>query len=199
MNTNDISVDCETLGTDYDAPILSIGAVAFDRTTGKLGAKFYQAIDLDSTIKSGRVSGSTLAWWMTQSTSAKAIFTAKETQSLATVLLAFSDWCRTVGKGIPRVWAKGPSADVTWIEHAMLTGGHGLAVPWHYTNVRCVRTIIELAEELTAFDQRTVKNVGIAHNALDDAVYQAKCVSAAYAALRSIKTIKVTRPDDEEL
>lgn len=208
MNLNDISLDTESLSVHYDAPLISIGAVAFDRTTGKLGPTFYVEIALDSALKSGRVLSSTLAWWINQSPRAKEIFATPDDKkpSLATALLSFGDWCRSVGKGVPRVWAKGPAQDITWIEHAMTVGGHGLAVPWHHSNVRDVRTIVELAEETTDFNAHTVADVGTAHNALDDAMYQANMISAAYAALSGKKAkpaagkpAKAPAPADDEL
>lgn len=186
MNRNDISVDLETLGTAFDAPVISIGAVAFDRTTGKLGQQFYKEVELNSAIKSGRVSASTLSWWINQSPRAKAIFTSKPDQpSLATALLDFTTWCRATGNGVPRMWANGPAQDITWLEHAITVGSHGLSPAWHHSNVSDVRTIKLLALEIAGFDANgEVEPVGEAHNALDDAVYQANVISACYAALR---------------
>lgn len=192
MNTSDISIDCESLGTAFDAPIVAIGAVVFDRTTGKLGATYYKEVELKSSINSGRVDPDALRWWISQSPRAKAIFGRNaDQQSLATVLQDFSTWCRGISGGVPRVWARGPTADVTWLEHAYTVGGHGLAIPWHFRNIRCVRTIVELAEEITGFDMKSVPDVGEAHNAVDDATFQAQVVSASYAALRALKPLSV--------
>lgn len=197
MNLDDISVDCETLSTLHDAPIISIGAVHFNRTTGKLGATFYEEVTIDSALRCGRPSADTLTWWITQGFKAKQIFTKPNTQKfgLATVLHNFSTWCRGVSVGcVPRMWAKGPAEDVAWIKHAMEMGGHGLTVPWAHHNVRDVRTIVELAEETTGFNSHSVADVGTAHNALDDATYQANVICAAYAALKGRKPVIV---DDE--
>src|SRR5690348_4173144 len=49
----DVMVDIETLSTRYDAAILSIGAVAFDRKTGILGPQFLICIDPRSTQDAG--------------------------------------------------------------------------------------------------------------------------------------------------
>ena len=146
MNLNDISFDCESLGVDTDAPIISIGAVAFDRTTGKLGQTFYKEIGIDSAIKAGRVRADTLRWWINQSPQARVLLSKPDSEkpSLATVLLEFTTWARGVGKGVPRVWAKGPAEDVAWLRTALRNGSHGLAEPWGYNNVRDVRTIIEV-------------------------------------------------------
>lgn len=185
MNTNDFSIDCEGLGRAYDAPIIAIGAVAFNRTTGKLGATFYEEIAIDSAIRSGRVDGQTVAWWITQSSRAKSIFSTPDEKkgSLATVLEKFSSWMRNAGKGVPRAWFNGIAQDGAWLEHAYTVGGHGLTCPWHYNNSRDLRVIVELAEDIAGFDRSTVKSVGVDHNAIDDATYQANVISAAYKAL----------------
>ncbi len=203
MNTNDISCDVETLSTYHDAPIISIGAVRFDRTTGKLGATFYEEIDIESAMKHGRPSADTITWWIMNGHKAKDIFrnSSEGKFSLATVLHNFATWCRGVD-GTPRMWAKGPAEDIAWLKHAYEVGGHGLTIPWHYSNVRDVRGIIELAEELAGFDLHSVAQVGTSHNALDDAKYQANVISAAYAALRSTKVALkqfITKPVDDEL
>lgn len=205
---NDISVDCETLGTAYDAPVIAIGARAFDRSTGKLYNTFYKEVMLSSAIKSGRVDGGTVSWWITQSPRAKAIFGDAKYEaaklSLASVLVEFSQWCRGEGKGSNDrsgplfVWANGPSQDITWLEHAYTVGGHGLTIPWRHDHARCLRTVVEPATLFAGFDKSKVKNVGVAHNAVDDATYQANVISAAWKALAG-KAVKPPVEDDDEL
>lgn len=187
MNLDDIMLDCETLSSKYDAPIIAVGGVHFNRTTGKLGATFYEEVSIASALRSGRPEADALRWWIDQSKTAKRVFANPDNDkfSLATVLMNFCTWCRGVSVGgAPRVWAKGPADDVTWVRHALDVGSVGLSEPWHYRNIRCVRTITELAEELVGFSPANVPDVGTAHNALDDAKYQANVVCAAYAALR---------------
>jgi hypothetical protein len=193
--SNDISIDCETLSKYFDAPVIAIGARAFDRTTGKIGAKFYMEVELSSAIKSGRVDGSTIAWWITQSDRAKKIFETPDSKksSLATVLVEFAHWARGQGKdsnqqsGTLYAWGNGSTQDITWLEHAYTVGGHGLTVPWDYNNSRDLRTIEDVATAIAGFDRSTVKEVGVAHNAVDDATYQANVISAAYAALMKLR------------
>lgn len=183
MNLNDISVACSALGTAFDAPVVAIGAVAFDRTTGKLGDTIYREIELNSAIKHCRVDAATLAFWIKQNPIAKSIFGNNADQaSLATVLLDFMSWCRATGKGVPRMWSHGAGQDITWLEHAVLVGSHGISPAWHPNNVFDVRTIIDLATEITAFDASAVKPAG--ETALDKATHHANVVSSCYAALR---------------
>lgn len=172
----DISIDIETLGTRFDAPVIAIGAVVFDRLTGNTGAEFYQEIDLDSAIRAGRVDGSTLSWWMTQSATARGVFPVKKDKgSLATVLCNFADFCRSISGGVPIVWGNGATFDITILEHAFAVGSVGLSAPWHYTNVRDMRTLVDVS----GLALGAVPSVGVAHNALDDAKYQAHYIAAA--------------------
>ncbi len=168
------SIDLETLGTRYNAPVISIGVVQFDPDTGKLGAEFYREIDIDSALKAGKASGSTLVWWMQQSEKPRRIFSAENKVSLATALDELATWLR--GKAMaPKVWGNGASFDITILEHAYENGCVGLREAWHYTNVRDMRTLVEAAQ-LDKGDWP--KDVGTHHNALDDAKYQAMVISA---------------------
>ncbi len=168
------SIDLETLGTRYNAPVISIGVVQFDPDTGKLGATFYREIDIDSAIKAGKISGSTLAWWMQQSEKARRVFGPDNKVSLATALDGLSTWLRGMAMA-PKVWGNGASFDITILEHAYENGCVGLREAWHYTNVRDMRTLVEAAQ-LDKGDWP--KDVGTHHNALDDAKYQAMVISA---------------------
>lgn len=190
MNTNDISIDLETLGTAADAAILAIGAAVFDRTTGKVRGTYYVEIEGDSAIRGRTVTFDTIAWWIQQGHKAKQVFeknSANEKRSLPTALMDFATWCRSAGCGVPRAWGNGATFDITILEHAYLRSAVGVQAPWHFTNTRDVRTIVEAAEEIAGFNSKIVESVGTHHNAVDDAVYQANLVSAAYAALRGSK------------
>lgn len=182
--SNDISIDCETLGKDYDAPVIAIGARAFNKETGKLGPKFYAEVEIASALKIGRVDGSTIAWWIGQSTRAKAIFERpdKDKKSMATVLVEFMHWAISGHNDGPlNVWANGIGQDVVWIERCFARGGYGLTLPWQYDMPRDMRTLVDLATVVTGFDRSKIASVGVEHNAVDDATYQANVISAAWA------------------
>jgi hypothetical protein len=112
---------------------------------------------------------------------ARNVFASDERKlSLATTLLNFTTFCRSVGAGVPRAWGNGATADITWIEYALAMGSVGLGAPWHFTNIRDMRTIIDAAD----LDLRDIPPVGTAHNALDDAIFQANAISAAWQKIR---------------
>lgn len=196
---NDITVDLETLGTRFDAPVIAIAMQSFNRDTGKFGAAFYQEINIDSAVKSGRVSGDTLCWWMQQGDRAKQLFNPKrEKMHLASALQAMCTFVRGVGQGAPRVWGNGATADVTWLEYALANGSVGLSPPWHYTNIRDVRTITDAA----GYDWNDVPFQGTKHWAPDDAAHQARVVSHCWRKIRGlgkapVKAVVTAEADDD--
>ena len=169
------SIDLETLGTRYNAAILSIGVHQFDIGTGKLGETFYREIDLDSAIKAGKVTGSTLAWWAQQGDAAKRVFGDNGKTPLSVALDELRTWMLTKATK-PKVWGNGSSFDISILEHAYDNGAVGLKEPWFYTNIRDMRTIMD-------YCLVKPKREGTHHNALDDAKYQAQCISAAHQAI----------------
>lgn len=199
----DISIDTESLGVRWDAPVIAVGAQAFDRDTGKMGATFHMNVELSSAIKSGRLDPETLKWWMRQSDAARQVFqdgNGIERYHLATVLEQLTTWVRSIGSGVPRVYARGPQQDITWLERSYDMGAIGLKEGWHYQNVFDLRAIIDLAQ----IDESTIKFMGTAHNALAEATHQAKVVSAAYMKINVLLKGKpaakpATKPDEEEL
>lgn len=215
----DISLDLETLGNRFNAPILSIGAQAFNRGTGKLGGTFYQEIDIDSALKYGVPTGSTILWWTQQSAAARSVLAPDSKDSprkmhLSSALMNFVTWYRSIGMGTCRPWGNGATFDISILDHAIFTASVGLEAPWAHTFwcVRDLRTLVDAAEALAGFDPKSVKRAGTHHNALDDAKHQALVAIAAWAALKGAKGASkpaapaktpapqaVTTEDDEEL
>lgn len=209
---NDFSIDLETLHVRYNAAIIAIGCVQFDANTGCIGNKFYVEIDFNSAIKSGKVSGETLKWWMQQSDKAKRIFTDDEKKTPLPVAL---DELRTfILKNCKspkdlRVFGNGATFDITILEHAYDAGAVGQREPWNFRNVRDMRTICDLA---ALSDDEWPARIGTHHNALDDATHQANCIAVAYQKIQRglaalIREGKATKPvktktvieEDEEL
>lgn len=174
---DDISIKLESLSDRYDAAILSIGAVAFDRSTGKLGPEFYQEITIDSAIRSGHVLGSKLSWWMRQSDPAKTPFSEDQSLKLdlASTLANFATFYRGCGTGAAKVWGNGPLSDLSALENGFTRGSVGLSIPWALPNVRDMQTIVDAAgivPDSVPFD-------GVKHNAVADAKHQARVIHAA--------------------
>jgi hypothetical protein len=82
-----------------------------------------------------------------------------------------------------RVWGNGSHFDIAILEHAYAVVGK--VAPWHYRAPRDLRTIKELAELRHGFVVGAdIKFSGDPHNALDDAVHQAKIISDSYELIK---------------
>lgn len=201
MNLDHFSIDLETLGTRYNAAVISIGVVQFDPQSGELGKEFYREIELQSAINSGKVTGDTLSWWVTQNKNAQKVFARGDHKvSLAQALDELTQWLRSSATA-PKVWGNGATFDISILEHAYDVGCVGLKEAWHFTNIRDCRTIVDVAEiDYADWPEK----VGTHHHALDDAKFQAQLISRCWRKCRGLplvnKSIKVTKlVDDEEL
>ena len=173
-----VMLDLETLGTTADAVILSIGAVKFDLDSNAMDDEgFYASISIDSNLDARRrIDEDTLVWWMSQSEQARAVF-AEPKQTLDGALGSLADW---LGHNKRYVWSNGASFDIPMLEHAYK--GYGWEAPWEFWNSRCVRTYRSLPGA-----DRVPKPVND-HNALRDAINQARYVQGIQAALKGRAT-----------
>ncbi|EEV6494568.1 exonuclease [Escherichia coli] len=174
-----LSVDLETMGTNPDAPINSIGGKFFDPATGEMGPEFSKAIDLETS--SGIIDRKTIKWWAKRSREAQsAIFT--DEISLDVALRLFIEFIeKNSGGCFVQVWGNGANFDNVILRRSYER--QGIPCPWLYYNDRDVRTIVELGNAI-GFDVRmAIPFEGVPHNALDDARHQAKQVSAIWQKL----------------
>jgi len=162
----DCMIDLETLGTDPGCVVASIGAVLFDLDSGKVGNTFHMVLDIDDQLKSGRtITGDTLKWWFQQGEEAKRIFHEKAKPAKA-VLTLFTQWFQSNGGSKTYVWGNGASFDIPILEN--LYNSLGLITPWKYNKIMDLRTFKRFVGK-----DAQVENLGVAHNALDDAKAQA--------------------------
>ncbi|ENP5975805.1 3'-5' exoribonuclease [Escherichia coli] len=174
-----LMIDLETMGKNPDAPIISIGAIFFDPQTGDMGPEFSKTIDLDTA--GGVIDRDVIKWWLKQSREAQsAIMTDEIPLDDALVQLReFID--ENSGEFFVQVWGNGANFDNVILRRSYER--QGIPCPWRYCNDRDVRTIVELGKAID-FDARTaIPFEGERHNALDDARYQAKYVSAIWQKL----------------
>jgi len=182
--TTHLMIDLETMGTAVNSPVLAIGAVYFEPSTGALGDRFYAAIDPEDAFRYGRVSGGTVKWWMKQPDAAREAV-MKGTKTAAEAFGAFEVFCHKHG-GADHVqpWGNGAAFDISILDYAFVRILER-AAPWQFWNVRDCRTIKEIASGL-AFVPKTART-GTHHQALDDAVFQAQWVSEMWQVLRGQK------------
>ena len=172
---NHVMIDLETIGNDIDGIFTTIGACTFDPVTGDIGKTFYTHVNWESAVEAGRtITPDTVKWWMGQPEEARKEI-VQDGLPLADALTLLKSWLPEEAV----VWGNGPLFDIAKLEHAF--GYYN--IPWKFYNVRCVRTICDLAKGRVS--REDIPFNGDKHNALDDAVHQAKYVSAMWQALRS--------------
>ncbi|EGM8501560.1 exonuclease [Escherichia coli] len=174
-----LMIDLETMGKNPDAPIISIGAIFFDPQTGDMGPEFSKTIDLETA--GGVIDRDTIKWWLKQSREAQSAIMTDEIP-LDDALLQLREFIdENSGEFFVQVWGNGANFDNTILRRSYER--QGIPCPWRYCNDRDVRTIVELGKAID-FDARTaIPFEGERHNALDDARYQAKYVSAIWQKL----------------
>ena len=175
---NHIMIDLETMGLKGNSAIVSIGAVAFDPNENTLGETFYINVDLSSCINNGlKVDGATIAWWIVQNSDAKkSLF--KDAKPLDEALSEFTQYIQKFKK--PKVWGNGLGFDNVIVKNAYAALKQDR--PWNDFQDRDMRTIVDITESIHG--KQTKEKTGVAHNALDDAMNQAKTVCKYWQLLK---------------
>lgn len=165
-----VMIDLETWGTTPGSALRSLGACVFNPKTGDIGPTFYRNISRTSCEGLGlTVDPRTEQWWSEQSAEARSALEPDQRQ-LGSVLSEFLGWWKTEVEDAC-VWSHGANFDVVLLESAF--SAVFIEAPWKFWNVRCCRTVLALGNRKVVFAR------GVEHNALDDAVAQAKAVAAA--------------------
>ena len=177
---NDLMIDLETLSTAHNAAIISIGACFFDMKTGVIGDTFYQRINIKDTPEFGHIDAETVKWWLNQSDEARQEITDPSIHAeLPYVIQKFNDWLY-VNRPPSAIWSNGSCFDLVVLRHAYQRCRYSF--PWQFRQERDVRTIVDIAERISGTNASTaIKYEGTKHNAIADAIHQAKFVSLAYA------------------
>ena len=174
-----VMIDLETLDTAATAAIVSIGAVFFDPDHNELGDTFYRTIDVASVLGHGfSVSGDTLKWWLQQSDAARSMFASGS--DVGTVLDELAAFLGSEGKPEDlKVWGNGAAFDNVILSNAFTATKR--ATPWRFWNDRCYRTVKALHPEVPFVRE------GTHHNALDDAISQAKHLCQIFESVKGKK------------
>jgi len=181
----DLMIDLETLGTNVDAPVISIGAVYFDIESRSMGNTFYETLDVADQIdtKIRFADSSTIKWWMSQADAAKNVFKEGSNPSKV-VMSAFRQWImlnskagktsKQTTKCIP--WGNGSGFDITLME--TMFKDYDVQCPWMFWNVMDLRTFRRFIGK-----GRKVEKHGVDHNAMFDAksqvIYMFECTDIA--------------------
>ncbi|MCH2697014.1 exonuclease [Citrobacter portucalensis] len=180
-----LMVDMETMGNSPDAPIVSIGAVFFDPSTGNTGAEFYRVVSLESSMSFGmKPDASTIQWWLKQSPEARSTILVDEAMGLLETLELLADFIAenaANGSHTVQLWGNGCSFDNVILRRAYALTDTPFAVP--FWNDRDVRTMVELGKSVGINPRYDIPFEGDMHNALSDARHQVKYVSAIWQRL----------------
>lgn len=174
----DIMLDIETLDTKPSAVVLSIAAVRFDiHNEGSISDEFHAHIDIQDSLSMGRtVSGSTILWWLGQEVDARMRVAHARREPVKIVLERLAKFI----KSDDRVWGNGAAFDNVIM--SSLFNDAGIAQPWRFYNDRCFRTLKNMHANVTA-----PEFAGVQHDALDDAIHQARHLQRIYQAVSANK------------
>ena len=166
-----IMLDLETLGTKPGSVILSIGACAFDAHGETIDKTCYLAIDPADAQRHGlRLDAATVLWWMDPARAeAREAWHTLPKIDLDSALIGFTGWLDQFGHDWV-LWGNGSEFDNALLQTAYEVCGFD--VPWTYKQNRCFRTLKGL------FPGHEPQRLGTAHDALADAVHQARHLQA---------------------
>lgn len=157
--TRHLMVDIETLGTEPGCAILSVGSVQFTLADG-LGYQFHERVDPVSCEEAGlSLDADTVQWWATQENVSDVLAGGDDLEPVLTEFARGAEECDVV-------WANSPSFDLAILQAA--GEAVGVEMPWAFYEERDFRTLKNLPDAVE------VEHEGTEHDALDDAIYQAR-------------------------
>lgn len=161
-------IDLETYGKSPYAAIASIGIVDFfvgDEFV--IEDQYYANIDQGLNKKLNReYDDDTIDWWLEQDINVRnaLLIDQKPLDVVMREVIAFIDKKATI-------WCQGTDFDISILK--TIFKQLELEIPWKYYNVRDSRTF---TEEL-GYSMRNYRDTSTHHNALDDAICQAKVIN----------------------
>lgn len=173
---NDVMIDMETLSTDPNCVILTIGAVRFDPMGNGVVEKLELRPEIDSQTEEfdRHINPDTLRWWGEQSEDA--INEAMGDNDR----IPFKDAMDKLYKfcwNRRAVWSNGAGFDIVVAENAFRQ--LDTPIPWPFYTIRDTRTIYDLCN-VSLKDGQAVTS----HKAVEDAEHQAIVVQRAYQKLK---------------
>ena len=171
MNKRALMIDLETLGSGsrVHVPVLQVGMALFSAEGGVATIHNSWQFDfgLDGSTKypnSPPIDPDTMAWWMKQPDDVRQrVFFPPARHSVTGLHMELQDLTYDT------LWACGVS-DFAWLTG--LFNRHNLTPPWPYNAPRDYRTVRELAHQKKGCPVEPHPQVGLSHNAVDDAVWQ---------------------------
>ena len=180
---NTVMVDLETMGGPPDGAIAAIGACFFNERTGEIGPTFYQVVHLGSAqADGGQIDAATVTFWLGQPDKARMEIRFGGLH-IHKVLQSFSDWIlETCRHEDVKLYGNGATFDLVILRSAYKRAK--IPLPWYWTGERCFRTVRNRYPQVEYNPDDKGED---AHNALADAVFQAKHLGKIQEYLRARK------------
>jgi hypothetical protein len=169
-----VMIDLETFSSMPDAAIRSIGVAAFN-LRGDVESLLHIGVHVESCIRIGmHVDGDTIDWWLNQSKDNQDRLLKLPKYNITVALLQLEAVATIVPIAGLYVWCHGANFDIPVLENAYRCIDR--KPWWKYNNIRDTRTLFDLV------GYNYQKKEG--HDALDDAMNQARAVCDAYKLLK---------------
>lgn len=163
-----LMLDLETLDNRASAAIASIGAVLFDPHGDWIGDTLHIHVDLPCQRAYHRTIGAeTVLWWLQQQNDARQSFVTGQNDGPADLIVALEALEAFIPKD-GEIWSNGNSFDFAILADAY--DRFNWQRPWKFWLERDLRTLKGLNKGLR------LERGGTHHNALDDAIHQARLV-----------------------
>lgn len=176
-----IMLDIETMGSNSNSAIVSIGAVEFNIQNGNTGREFYINVSLQSCLDMGlKINASTVMWWMAQSDEARKKFTEGGAVHIAEALQKFGEFVNDCGSD-SQIWGNSARFDLGIMSDAY--SKNNVKIPWDFRQERCVRTLVSFLPEI----KNMTKFLGTAHNPIDDCHFQIRYCSEIWNTINARK------------
>lgn len=161
-----VMLDLETAATGARAMVLQVGLVAFYQHPDSVWDRLSVDIEIEAQEQLGReLDPGTMLWWLKQSAQARQIVLGSQDR------MPLKDALDKIDAFInpdDRVWGNGAAFDNTIL--TSLYDDMDRATPWMHYNNRCYRTF----KALFGGSVDPHARMGVFHNGVDDAQYQAE-------------------------
>lgn len=187
-----VAVDLETYGVSPGSVILSIGLCEFAVALNgepQIGSQYYAPLNFDAQCILGQtVDNDTVAWWSKQTAAARQCITdstackislAESLEEINTFMMSRADGSRAT------LWGNGSDFDNVLL--ISLFRAAQIKPIWSFSKHRCHRTLMAVSAYTGRHHKVAVPREGTHHNALDDAVHQAKMASRALESLGALR------------
>ncbi|CAM3776707.1 3'-5' exonuclease [Litorimonas haliclonae] len=179
QNFTDCMIDFETMGPTPDSVVLQMGWCFFNRKDNEKPVGFRRMFcQLEQKMLGRTVTPSTADWWETQDQDLfQRVSSGKD--EIEDVLSDFTASWQKHAIESTWLWSNGPAFDEPIL--VSLYNSIEQQTPWKFWNSRCLRTLKATSPFVAGF------RASEAHDALNDALAQAKTVRAIYQKLDELK------------